>query len=104
MKIEKKIIRNALMDGIEVSFNGYSLTWAGYHTHLLIVLMEQDWKYEKLLSYLINEWKKESYHAVIRISESVAPDILKDMQREIRTIIIKKVFEFKKTMAQSKKR
>ena len=57
------------MDGIEVSFDGCSLTWAGYHSHLLIVLIEQDWKYDNLIDYLTNEWEKESYHAVTRLSK-----------------------------------
>jgi len=102
MKIEEKIISNKLMDGIEVSFNGCLLTWAGYHSHLIIVLMEQDWKYENLIDYLTKQWEKESYHAVLTVSTLVPPYIIKDMQRIIRMYIIEKVFELKKTMAQSK--
>jgi len=102
MKIEKKIISNRIMDGIEVSFDGCSLTWAGYHSHLLIVLIEQDWKYDNLIDYLTNEWEKESYHAVTRLSKFLPPHILKDMQRKIRMYIIEKVFDFKRTMTQGK--
>jgi len=90
------------MDGIEVSFNGCLLTWAGYHSHLLIVLMEPDWKYENLIDYLTEEWEKESYHTVLKISAFVPPHIIKDMQRKIRMYIVEKVFDFKRTMAQSK--
>lgn len=84
------------MDGIEVSFRDFSLTWAGYHSEILITLMEHDWKYENLIVALTERWEKESFHAVTKLSQEAPPAIINNMQKMIRMFIIEQVNNFRR--------
>ena len=98
MKISKVIYNNEHYDAIEVSFRDHKLVWVGYHSHLLITLMEENWKYDKLIDNLTDQWVNESYYAIFQLMQVAPSPMVKKMQSIVRMYIIEMVFEFKLIM------
>lgn len=87
MKIEKTIYNNIKYDAIEVSFREHKLCWVGYHSNMLIMLMEHNWQYTKLLDVLIEQWKSESYYSILQLHTVAPAQIVKAMKEMVRVFI-----------------
>lgn len=86
------------MDGVKVEYNGYSLTWVSEHSHMLISLIEQDWKYEDLIPFLTEEWKQDSYKDLLILEKVAPPEVVRDMKLLVEVYIIERILDFRRAM------
>jgi len=86
------------MDGVKMEYNGYSLMWVAEHSHILISLMEQNWKYEKLIPHLTEEWEEESFHDLQLLQDVAPPEVVRFMHMVVSSYIIEKILDFRRSM------
>jgi len=86
------------MDGVKMEYKGHSLTWIAAHSHMLISLMEQNWKYEELIPRLTEEWEEESYDDLQLLKNVAPPEVVRFMHMVVSAYIIEKILDFRRSM------